>query len=462
MYSLRRTLAVRFSLTLFVALLLIALWAYLGTRSILRDALDRNLAQAAQLEAAALASHLPVAMHHGTTDFEAFVETVNRFVVVRDTNGVIVEANTPLASNLPIDVTAFRTARAGRPAWASLPWRSDELRSHYVRAPPGSRAEYAVVQVAASVRPFEAASQQVMVLMLGTVLLSSVAAAMGARWLAESTVAPVEEITRQAESISSARANPQITAHADVEEFAGLVQVLNGMLQRLQHAFETQRRMIQDTGHDLRTPLTAMRVELEVALRSQRTPEQYQSILASVLEEVDYLISISESLVLLARLEAGALKPERRERDIVHLVERAAQLARGRSEGRTVTVIGEAEAVAPVDAKMLTVVLDQLLDNAVRHTPSDAVVQVGVAQEQPLITVQVEDSGPGMPEEERARLFEHFYRTDAARTRGGTAGLGLTVAAAIIAAHGGTITAEASELGGLSVRFTLPRVAPAS
>jgi two-component system OmpR family sensor kinase len=456
MYSLRRTLAVRFSLTLFAALLLIALWAYLGARNILRDAMDRNLAAAAQLEAAAVASHLPVPIHHGTTDFDAFVSTVNRFVVVRDTNGVIVEANTPLASALPLDVGAFRTAMAGGQAWASGSWRTGDLRSHYVTAPPGSRPEYAVVQVAASVVPFEAASRQVLILMLGTVLLGTVAAAMGARWLAESTVAPVEVITRQAEGISSTHANPRITAHADVEEFAGLVNVLNGMLTRLQHAFEAQRRMIADTGHDLRTPLTAMRVELEIALRNERSPEQYRSILGSVLEEVDYLISISESLVLLARLEAGALKPEQRERDIVHLVERGAQLARSRAETRTVTVVSPETAVAPVDAKMFTVVIDQLLDNAVKHTSPDAVIQVTVASVLDAVEVRVEDGGSGMNEEERAKLFEHFYRTDEARTRSGTAGLGLTVVAAIVAAHGGTIAAETSSLGGLSIRFSIP------
>ncbi len=318
------------------------------------------------------------------------------------------------------------------------------------------------MQVSASLRPLAAASREVLFLLLGTVLLGTVATALGAGWLAGSSVAPVEEITQQAEGIQAGPVDQRITAHADVDEFAGLVKVLNGMLQRLDRAFESQRRMIADAGHDLRTPLTAMRGQLEVALRGERHPDAYRSTLNSVLEEVDHLISISDSLVLLARLDAGELALDRVDTDVAAIVDGATGHARARADGREIRFTGPSDATAAVDAQMLSVVINQLLDNCIKHTPPDTRVQATVTADATDVTVTVEDDGPGLPAEVLPHLFEHFYRSDAARSRTGAAGLGLTVAAAIVDAHGGTIEAAGSALGGLRVTLRLPRTTPAA
>lgn len=256
----------------------------------------------------------------------------------------------------------------------------------------------------------------------------------------------------------------RITEHADIVEFAGLVKVLNGMLERLDRTFETQRRMIADAGHDLRTPLTAMQGEIEVALRGERSPADYKATLASVLEEVDHLVSISDSLVLLARLDAGALSAERIERDVAGLVQRSALRAQARAEGkRDVTFTGpDGGATAAVDAKMLTVAVDHLLDNAIKHTPDGTSVHVSVTAHDGDLTITVEDDGPGLSEETLSHLFERFYRTDQARSRTGAAGLGLTIVAAIVSAHSGKVRADASDRGGLRVSMDIPRQPPAA
>ncbi len=461
MYSLRRALAVRFSFTIFVALLLIALWAYLGARRILREALDRNLAAAAQLEAAVLASRLPIAIHHDPMDIEQFTETVNRFIAVRDSNASILEANTMLASDLPLDAAAFERALAGQPVWSTARWQHGELRSYYAPAPPGSRTQLAVLQVAASLGPLQATSRQVLLLMFGTVLLGTAASALGAGWLASSAVAPVEEITAQAEAVQPGAVGQQITAHADALEFAGLVRVLNRTLDRLEHAFESQRRLIADTGHDLRTPLTAMRGWLEVALRGERRAEEYRATLTNVLEEVDYLTAISESLILVARLEAGTLTPERRKVDIGNLVEGATRHACARSEGRDIRYAGpDGETTASIDSQMVTVAVSHLLDNAIKHTPTGTRIRVTVAADADQVRITVDDSGAGIAPDLLPHLFQHFYRADVARSRSGATGLGLTVVAAIVAAHRGTVRADTSPLGGLRVIVALPRVSP--
>jgi two-component system OmpR family sensor kinase len=463
MYSLRRTLAVRFSLTIFVALCFIALWAFLGTRRILRDALDRNLSGAAQLEIAVVASRLPLAIHPTSTDLDGFIHTVNRFVAVRDSVGRIVEANTPFAEQLPLDQDSFEAARRGEPAWTTASWHGRSVRSYYVRAPERSRPYHAVIQVAAAFDSVARASRQVLFLMLGTVFLGTVAAVLGAGWLADSSVAPVAAITSQAQDVRGMPRGQRITAHADSEEFAGLLEVLNGMLERLDRAFESQRRMIADAGHDLRTPLTAMRAQVEVALRGERQPADYQTVLRGVLEEVEHLTALSESLILLARLETGALSPDCRELDLVTLADRAVRTARQRADGRTIEgPVVEGETTAAVDAKMIGVTFDQLLDNAIKHTEPDTRVRVTLRGTADAIAITVEDSGAGLPPEILPHLFEHFYRQDEARSRdgAGTMGLGLTLVAELARAHSGAATADQSSLGGLRIVITLPRHPP--
>lgn len=462
MYSLRRAVSVRFSLTIFGALLIIALWAYFGTRRVLKESLDSNLTAAAELEAAVLASRLPIAIQPGPDDWDSFIHSVNRFVVIRGVDGSVVQANTPLAATIAIDRRSLERAVAGDTAWVTQEEPFGELRSYYAPAPEGSRPGHDVIQVTASLHPLRAAIREVMFLMLGTVFLGAVATAIGAGWLAQTSVAPVLEITEQAKSIQPG-AGRRITAHADTEEFAGLVAVLNDTLQRLERAFDAQRRMIADAGHDLRTPLTAMRGEIEVALRGNRPSEDYRRVLHSVLEEVDHLTSLSESLALLARLEGGELVLDCAERDVTSIVERATHKAQARDGTRTFAYVGgTGDGTAPIDAHLVEIAVNQLLDNAIKHTPTGTNVRTAVETDGGQVTVVVDDDGPGLPQEVLPHLFEHFYRSDASRTRTGGAGLGLTITAAIVSAHGGTVAAARSPMGGLRIVFRLPQTPAAA
>ncbi len=459
MRSLRRTLAVRFTLTMFLALLLIGLWAFLGTHQRLSRQLDKSLQSALRLEAAVLAARLPIAFQSGSGDLDDFVHQVNRFVTVRDSQGRVVTTNTPFAGNLPLDPESFERAQAGELAWNTQPWAGRQIRSVYAPVPEGSRTGLAVIQVAASLEPLVDADRSIFLLMLGTVILGTACTMVGASWLARSAVAPVAEVTAQAQEITPDAVGKRITAHADLAEFKGLVGVLNNMLERLDGALQTQRRIIADLGHDLRTPLTAMRGELEVALRGERSPAEYSDVLRSCLEEVDHLSSISEAVVLLARLEASELRPEPAPMDLSRLAVDAVRRAQTRADGRTITVerLPTDSGFAWADAKMIGLALDHLLDNAIKHTPAGTHVAVTVDIEATLACVAVEDSGRGIPDEALRYLFERLYRADAARSRVAGAGLGLTIAAAIMEAHRGSITAERSELGGLKVRLCIPR-----
>ncbi len=460
MHSLRRTLAVRFSLTMFLALFLIALWAFLGTHRRISDQLDAGLASAQQLEAAVLAARLPIAFD-SASDLDEFVERVNRFVIVRDTLGRASATNTPFGASIPVDQASFDEAINGEISWATQTWKDRRIRSLYVPTPRNSRPGFAVLQVAASLDPLRRADRAVFLLMLGTVIFGTIATLVGAAWLAGSAVYPIAVVTRQAQAITPGAPGQRITAQAHVTEFEGLVAVLNNMLERLDGVFQTQQRIIADLGHDIRTPLTAMRGELEVALRGERDPQQYRMVLESCLEEVEHLNSISEALILLARLEAGELSPSCIPTDVSQIIAEAVSRAQSRTKEHSIEFRQDSDldTVAWADAKMMRLVVNHLLDNAITHTSPGTKVEVSVSGGQERLLIAVEDDGPGIPDDDLPYLFERLYRADAARSRTGGVGLGLTIASTILSAHGGTIEAERSRLGGLAIKICLPLAA---
>jgi hypothetical protein len=304
------------------------------------------------------------------------------------------------------------------------------------------------------------ATTTLLILMSMTVLLATICTMFGAGWLARSATQPAVEIAEQAAAVVPGVTGQRITAHAEVTEFTALVRVLNGMLERLDLGVESQRRLLADAGHDLRTPITAMRGELEVALRAPRTADQYRDTLKSVLDEVDRLSAISESLLILGQLDAGSLRPRSAPVDLAGLVEEALRRWRGRLGDRTVTVVARTD-LPPVaaDARLVRVAVDQVFENLSRHTPDGTTATAALEAGNGQIRLAVEDNGPGQSPDVLAHLFDRFYRADPARSGHG-AGLGLTLVAAVAVAHGGKAWAEPGTAGGLRVLFTLPAAGP--
>jgi signal transduction histidine kinase len=441
-----------------VALLGLALWGYLGVRNTLMEQLDRSLESSARLQVDNLAAHGRLAGHK-SLGLNHFIEGVNRFVAIRDSAGRILASNTALARGLPLETIAFRKSREGGRTLITQQWHGHGLRSIYLPVPRIGRTEAAVIQVGASLIPLEASQNTVLLQMVATVLLVTLATAIGAGWLAASAVAPVHRITAQARAITGEVAGQRITAHADVSEFHGLTEVLNAMVARLERASQWHRRIIRDLGHDLRTPITAMRAGVEVALWSERSPDDYRRILASTLEEIDRLTLIGDALVLLGRLQAGEVTLDLAEIDARVL---ARDAVAGAQEGVGAHPVSLVQPAGPVliraDVRLMRMVLDQLLDNARRYTPAGSPIEVTVQAQETEAVITVEDNGPGVADEVLPYLFEPFYRSDVARAREGGPGLGLTATASIVALHGGAVVANRGSEGGLRVTVTLPRI----
>ncbi len=298
-----------------------------------------------------------------------------------------------------------------------------------------------------------------LLVLVAIVVVGTAATLMGAWHFTSSAVRPVSEITAQATRIEAGTLDQRILAHADIEEYEGLVAVLNRMLERLERGFAAQRRLTADVSHELRTPLTALRGEIEVALRAPRSQREYEHVLRSGLEEIERLTELSEDLLLITRAEARLVSPQRIVTDIEGLVEDRLDKRRGRFEQRDL-VVGRAlhaeQSGVLIDPELIGRLVDHLLDNALELTPVGGTIRV---QLEPLsvggVRLAVENSGPGIAAADLPHLFEPFYRADPARTRTADGGMGLRLAlvASIARLHGGL--ARVSSVPGQSTRFEI-------
>lgn len=283
-------------------------------------------------------------------------------------------------------------------------------------------------------------------------------AAVGGWWISGRALGPVRELTAAAERVQAASLDQRVPVSPAEDELQRLATVLNAMLARLEKSFEQAQRFAADASHELRTPLTVMRGEIERLLRAAGMPEAHEAKLVSLQEEIDRLQRIAENLLLLARLDAGHAPFQREPLDLGALVHEACEDAEllGAARGIGVEERAATGLAAVGDAAHLRRALLNLLDNAVKFSAPGGTVRCTLAVEGGLARCAIANTGPGVPEALRPRLFERFFRADASRGTGGH-GLGLSLSREIARAHGGDLVlAERSEPGWTEFVLTLP------
>jgi signal transduction histidine kinase len=270
--------------------------------------------------------------------------------------------------------------------------------------------------------------------------------------VASGALRPVEAMRRRAAEIAPGSvAGDRLPVPASGDEVARLGTTLNEMLDRLEAAFERERTFAADASHELRMPLGILKTELELALKSGRTPEELRAAIASAAEETDRLVQLAEDLLVIARLDDGKLALRTADLDAGDLLEHVA--AR----------FGvEAESTGPIalrgDGVRLEQALGNIADNALRH--GGGAVRLSAVSRDHTVELHVIDEGPGFGPEFIEHAFERFARADGARSRGGS-GLGLAIVAAIAASHGGVARAANRPGGGADVWIELPTVGAA-
>jgi signal transduction histidine kinase len=238
--------------------------------------------------------------------------------------------------------------------------------------------------------------------------------------------------------------------------------VFNNLLARLEQSFEQLRRFTSDASHELRTPLTAIRSVGEVALQKDGTREEYKDTIGSMLEEVNRLTALVDSLLTISRADAGRIQLHPSVFSAMDLAREAAGLFEVLVEekGQRITVQGEEGVTLKGDRVFLRQALVNIIHNAVKHSPVGGTIFVGVHGEPAgSILLEVADSGPGIAPEHSARIFDRFYRVDESRSReAGGAGLGLSIAQWAVRVHGGDIHLRATEGSGCTFQISLPSV----
>jgi heavy metal sensor kinase len=283
------------------------------------------------------------------------------------------------------------------------------------------------------------------------------AAGLGGWWLARRALRPVGEMTAAADRITVDRMSERVAEPGSADELGQLAATLNRMLDRVEQGVEDKRRLVGDASHELRTPLAVMRSELDVSLREDELDPDARAVLLSAREEVDRMTRIVENLLTLARVDEGRLKVLPQEIDLRAVAVGAVEPLRGVADARRVEVeVEDGSAAARGDPELLRQVVSNLVDNAIKYGGEGGRVEVGAWRRDGEAGVTVSDSGPGIPAEAHDRVFDRFYRVDAARGRGGGSGLGLAICQEIIRAHGGRIWVDSADGGGAAFSFTVP------
>ena len=230
---------------------------------------------------------------------------------------------------------------------------------------------------------------------------------------------------------------------------------VNRMLDRIAGLLNSLRQMSDDVAHDLRTPLTHLKQRVEAALSGPPSVEAYRAALEGASEKIDEVLATFEALLSIARLEAGArlnFQPV----DLSTIAASVVEAFRPSAEdgGRELILAAPHPLLIQGERALVTQMLANLVENALIHTPEGSTVEVRTEALGPVARLAVEDDGPGVPDPERSRIFERFFRVDRSRTTPGS-GLGLSLAAAVVAAHGGEIRAE-DAAPGLAILVDFP------
>ncbi len=282
-------------------------------------------------------------------------------------------------------------------------------------------------------------------------------AGLGGWLLARRALEPVERMAETASRISAEQLAERVEETGVGDELDRLARTLNQMLGRLDAAFTQIRRFTANAAHELQTPLTIMKGELDVTLRSPRGAEEYQAAMKSVMEEIDRISQLVDSLLLLARSEGGVLTMQRELVDITELAEEVFSRFRALAKSHRVDLrFGPIEPVLVLgDRERLGRLLSNLVENAIKYSKPKGSVAISIRSDGPLAVIEVSDTGIGLSDEERTKIFQPFYRAKDARSRKGV-GLGLSIAQSVAVAHGGKIEVESAPQQGSIFRVILP------
>ena len=370
---------------------------------------------------------------------------------------VFSSSNMSYFHNIPVSTEAIgRMLEQQEPFFATVrsPDHRHEIRVVYALLGPGLIIHLG--QAMDDLTRFIEAFQQFFILTMTG--LFALAVAFG--WfMARRALAGVGTVTRAAQRIAAdGRLAERVPAGGSGDEIDRLAATFNRMLDRIEALVNGIKEMTDNIAHDLKSPITRIRGQAEVALTSRGAADEYESMAASAIEECDRLLEMINTMLFISRSEAGLTKPEVGALDLAAVVRDACKLFHSMADDKRIALSWEAPERLAIsgDVRLIQRMLGNLLDNAIKYTPAGGAVNVSL-QLNPdrSVSIAVRDSGAGISEKDRPHIFERFYRGDPSRSQAG-AGLGLSFARAVARAHGGDIAVDGSPGSGATFQVVLP------
>ncbi|TFW32234.1 sensor histidine kinase [Massilia horti] len=465
MLSLRRRLVL---VHLAVVLAIVAAAALVGwwelSRSV-RGQLDAALLALAETEVGMLADATGGAIHvHEAPAGTAppSLMRLDRLVQIIDANGNVLARSVNLGvARLPAPQPLLEQLAAGQTVYQTLPHVIEEpLRMVSVPATIGDRA--LAVQVAGSLDDVNHVLHAAVILFAGMAVSLLAAVGFAGAALTRKIFGAVDDIALKARRIGEANLDQRLPHPGADDEIGHLVDTLNDMLDRLERSFDVQRRFTADASHELRSPLSRLRTEIEVTLRRPRDAAEYIGTLRSCLEEVERMTKLVEELLMLARLDAGQEHTPSETVSLNDLAKETLWRLEPRSREREIKIVLDAgpSVTARIAYGPASLVLTNLLENAVKFSPSGGQVTVRVAADGDSAVLSVDDQGPGIAADDLPFVFDRFYR--GAGARAGVVegvGLGLALSQAIAHAYGGRIEAANRQGKGALFKVLFPLAA---
>ena len=278
----------------------------------------------------------------------------------------------------------------------------------------------------------------------------------GGWWLVGRAIRPIKDISATAAKISAGDLSQRINIAEAESELGQLAGVLNSTFARLEAAFAQQQQFTADAAHELRTPVSVMLTQTQTALTRERSASEYRATVEACQRAAQRMRRLIESLLELARLDAGQEQMKRMPFDLSRTVRDCVELIRPLAAERGVKIRSELPPLKCAgDSERLAQVITNLLTNAIQYNRENGEVRISAQSQNNMITFTVSDTGHGIPAENLPRLFERFYRADPSRSSGQT-GLGLAISKAIVEAHGGTIEVSSNPNAGTTFTVRLP------
>ncbi len=342
--------------------------------------------------------------------------------------------------------------------------KSSEAQQTHAGADTGYHP-FLTITVGQSLGPVEATLRTLASILALLTLGVGLMAALASRWVCRRALAPVSLMANHTRSMSASNLDDRLPRVQSRDELEELSRAFNGLLDRLQESFERQRRFTGDASHQLRTPLTAMLGQIEVALRKDRPIEDYHRVLNSLQRQGQHLKRIIEGLLFLARADSEGRLTELEPLNLsLWLADHLQSWSdHPRWNDLTLTAPRNEHAWVACQPALLGEMVNNLLDNAFKYSQPGTPVTIRVENVRDTVQLHIEDRGIGIRPEERTGLFQPFFRAEQARSRGiGGLGLGLAVAARLARAFGATITVDSAEGQGTQFTVAMPTVRPGS